>query len=109
MLSPLASAYIWEYIFDYRGAFNELLGAVGLASWERAWLGDPHWALWTVLVVLVWQYSGLAMVIFLAGLQGIPQELDEAGAVDGASVWLRFRQVTLPLLAPAITSAPRSR
>lgn len=103
VLSPLASAYIWEYIFDYRGAFNQLLGAVGLSSWERAWLGDPHWAIWTVFVVLVWQYTGLAMVIFLAGLQGIPQELDEAGAVDGASAWLRFRRVTLPLLAPAIT------
>jgi raffinose/stachyose/melibiose transport system permease protein len=103
VLSPLASAYIWEYIFDYHGALNRFFGAVGLRSWEHPWLGDPHWALWTVFIVMVWQNSGLAMVIFLAGLQSIPQELDEAGAVDGASAWLRFRRVTLPLLAPAIT------
>jgi len=103
VLSPLASAYIWGYIFDYHGAVNRLLGALGLSSWERPWLGDPHWALWAVFVLVVWQFSGLAMVIFLAGLQGIPQELDEAAAVDGASSWLRFRRVTLPLLAPAIT------
>jgi raffinose/stachyose/melibiose transport system permease protein len=103
VLSPLASAYIWEYIFDYRGAFNELLGAVGLQGWERPWLGDPGWALWSILVVMVWQYTGLAMVIFLAGLQGIPEELDEAGLIDGASSWRRFRSVTLPLLAPALT------
>jgi raffinose/stachyose/melibiose transport system permease protein len=70
---------------------------------EQAWLGDPQWALWTIWVVMVWQYSGLTMVIYLAGLQGIPDELLEAAAVDGASAWMRFRRVILPLLAPATT------
>lgn len=102
-VSPLAVAYIWQYIFDFDGALNRFLGSLGLESWQQAWLGDPDWALWTVLVVLVWQFSGLTMVIYLAGLQGIPQELDEAAAVDGASAWMRFRRLTLPLLAPAIT------
>jgi raffinose/stachyose/melibiose transport system permease protein len=105
VLSALASSYVWQYIFDYRGALNQLLGFVGLASWERPWLGDPRWALWAVLVAMVWQFTGLAMVIYLAGLQGIPDELDEAALVDGASGWLRFRSVTLPLLAPAITTS----
>ena len=82
---------------------NSLLGALGLESWKRAWMGDPTWALWTILVVLVWQFVGLSMVMYLAGLQGIPEELDEASAVDGASTIRRFRKVTLPLLAPAIT------
>lgn len=103
VVSPLAIAYIWQYIFDYSGALNLGLRAVGLDGWVRPWLGDPGWALWTILVVMVWQYSGLTMVIYLAGLQGIPQELDEATAVDGATSWMRFRRVTLPLLAPAIT------
>jgi raffinose/stachyose/melibiose transport system permease protein len=103
IVSPLAVAYIFQYVFDYGGPLNKFLGWVGLDSWQRPWLGDPHWALWTILVVLVWQFSGLTMVIYLAGLQGIPQELDEATAVDGATLWMRFRRVTLPLLAPAIT------
>lgn len=103
IVSPLAIAYIFQYVFDYGGPLNKLLGGLGLDSWQRPWLGDPHWALWTILTVLVWQFSGLTMVIYLAGLSGIPQELDEATAVDGATVWMRFRRVTLPLLAPAIT------
>jgi raffinose/stachyose/melibiose transport system permease protein len=103
VMSSLALAYIWQYIFDYSGPLNKFLGAVGLSSWERPWLGDPRWALWCILVVLIWQYSGLTMVIYLAGLQGIPPEMDEAAAVDGATVWTRFRRITLPLLAPAIT------
>jgi raffinose/stachyose/melibiose transport system permease protein len=105
VVSPLATAYIWQYIFTYDGALNRLLGGVGLDSWQKPWLGDPHWALWTILVVLVWQFSGLTMVIYLAGLQSIPAELDEAAAVDGASTWFRLRKVTLPLLAPSLTIA----
>jgi raffinose/stachyose/melibiose transport system permease protein len=103
VLAPLATSYLWQYIFDYSGPLNRLLGAIGLETWQQPWLGDPGWALWTILVVMVWQYSGLTMIIYLAGLTGIPDELDEAAAVDGASSWTRFRRITLPLLAPAIT------
>jgi raffinose/stachyose/melibiose transport system permease protein len=103
VMSPLAVAYIWQYIFDAQGALNRLLGGIGLTSWKHDWLGNPHWALWTILVVLVWQYSGLTMVIYLAGLQGIPDELMEAAAVDGATTWRRFRRIVFPLLAPAVT------
>ena len=84
VVSPLAIAFIWQYIFDYYGALNRVLGDVGLSSWQQSWLGDPQWALWTMLVVMVWQFTGLTMVIYLAGLQAIPDELDEAAAVDGA-------------------------
>src|SRR5262249_50504040 len=72
---PLATSFIWQYFFDYGGALNKFFGAVGLEGWIRPWLGDPDFALWTVLVVMLWQYTGLTMVIYLAGLQGIPQEL----------------------------------
>ena len=102
-MSPLAVGYVWSSIFAFNGALNGLLSDLGLKSWERAWTANPHWALWTILVAMVWQYSGLTMVIYLAGLQGISDELLEATAVDGASLWTRFRRVTLPLLAPAIT------
>lgn len=103
VMSSLAVSYIWQFIFSYSGPLNRFLDAVGLDSWQRAWTGDPTWALWTIFVVLVWQFAGLAMVMYLAGLAGIPDELEEAAAVDGASTFRRFRKITLPLLAPAIT------
>ena len=103
VMSSLAVSYIWQFIFSYSGPLNAGLGKVGLDSLQRGWTGDPTWALWTILVVLVWQYTGIAMIMYLAGLQGIPDDLDEASAVDGASNWRRFRKITLPLLAPAIT------
>jgi raffinose/stachyose/melibiose transport system permease protein len=103
VVSPLAIAFIWQYIFDYYGALNRVLRDVGLSSWQQSWLGDPQWALWTVLVVMVWQFTGLTMIVYLAGLQTIPDELYEAAAVDGARHRARFRRITLPLLAPAVT------
>lgn len=105
ILSPLAVSYVWQYILDPSGPVNSLLAEVGLESWQRAWLGDPQWALISVLLVLVWQQSGLAMVIYLAGLQSIPDDIVEASAVDGASSWTRFRRITLPLLRPAFIIA----
>jgi raffinose/stachyose/melibiose transport system permease protein len=102
-LSQLATAYIWQFIFQYNGPLNDLLKAVGLGSWQRVWLADPSLAIYAVLVLLVWQYTGLTMIIYLAGLEGISEDLDDAAAMDGASSWLKFRKVTLPLLAPAIT------
>jgi raffinose/stachyose/melibiose transport system permease protein len=105
VLSDLATAYIWKYIFEYNGPFNSVLGSVGLGSLKQAWTASPTWALYTILVVLLWQLSGLMMVIYLAGLETIPEELEDAAAVDGATAWVRFRKITLPLLAPAITIA----
>jgi raffinose/stachyose/melibiose transport system permease protein len=103
VLSPLATAYVWRYLFEFNGPLNGLLGAVGLEGWQRPWLGDPSFALWSVAVVFIWQYAGLAMCFYLAGLQSIPEEVDEAAAIDGASLLLRVRAVTVPLLAPAMT------
>ncbi|MGW2291546.1 carbohydrate ABC transporter permease [Streptomyces phaeochromogenes] len=105
VLSSLAVSYIWQFIFDASGPLNRFLGAVGLDAWARPWLADPTWAKWTVLVVLVWQYSGLAMALYLAGLQGVPEEIEEAAAIDGASTLRRFSAITLPLLAPAMTTS----
>jgi raffinose/stachyose/melibiose transport system permease protein len=102
-MSPLAVAYIWQYVIQYDGPLNKLLGWVGRDSWKHAWLADPKLALWTVLVVLVWQFTGLTMVIYLAGLQAVPDELLEASVVDGAGAFRRFRRIVFPLLAPAVT------
>jgi raffinose/stachyose/melibiose transport system permease protein len=102
-LSPLAIAFVWQWIFTYQGALNRVLADVGLGSWRRAWLGDPSTALWSIVVVMVWQFSGLAMVLYLAGLQGISEDVYEAALVDGASNFLLLRKIVMPLLAPAIT------
>jgi len=103
VLSQLATAYIWQWIFDYNGALNRILGSVGLDSLKRAWTGNPSTALWTILVVMIWQSTGLALVLYLAGLQAIPDEVYDAMLVDGASSQFRFRKVVLPMLAPAVT------
>lgn len=103
IMSPLAVSYIWAYVLNYTGPLNSVLGSLGLHSARHDWLGSPTYALPAVLIVLVWQFSGLAMIFYLAGLQNISEELDEATAVDGASALYRFRRVTLPLLAPSIT------
>ncbi|MFI0350181.1 carbohydrate ABC transporter permease [Actinomadura sp. 9N407] len=103
VLTPVVTAALWKYMLAPEGAVNSLLGAVGLTSWQQNWLGEPGLALGSVIGVIVWQFSGYSMVIFLAGLQGIPTEVYEAAAVDGAGAWQRFRSIVLPLLAPAMT------
>ena len=102
-LSPLAVSYIWQFIFAYDGPLNVALIGLGLGSLQRPWLADPAFALWTIFVVLVWQFSGLMMMFYLAGLYNIPDEIDEAAAVDGAGPFSLVWHVTLPLLAPAVT------
>ncbi|MGH3243928.1 MAG: carbohydrate ABC transporter permease, partial [Spirillospora sp.] len=103
VLSPLAVSYIWQYMFTYDGAINRMLGGIGLDGLRHEWLGDPSTAIWCVLVVMVWQHAGQAMIIYLAGLQGVADELEEAAVIDGARLWMRLRRITLPLLAPAFT------
>lgn len=103
VMTPVVTAALWKYMLAPEGALNGLFGAVGLDGLRQNWLGDPDLALASVIGVIVWQFSGYSMVIFLAGLQGIPDEVYEAAAVDGAGAWRRFRSVVLPLLAPAMT------
>lgn len=102
VVSPVAIGYLWQYILQDNGALNTILSGIGLGSLQHDWLGDPNTALWCVLAVMLWQLSGLTMVIYLAGLAAIPDEYYEAAAVDGASAWRQFRTITIPSLGPAI-------
>ncbi|WP_214325681.1 carbohydrate ABC transporter permease [Nonomuraea sediminis] len=97
VVSPVMVAFLWKYVYDPAGGLNALLGL------HVDWLGDPSVALWSIAGMVVWQYAGYSMVIFLAGLEGVPYELHEAAMIDGAGPWQRFRYVTWPLLAPALT------
>ena len=103
VVTPIVTAYLWRNLLGPDGAVNSLLGAVGLGGWRLDWLGDPQLALWSIVGVIVWQFGGYSMVIFLAGLQSIPAEIYEAAAIDGCGPVRRFWSIVRPLLAPAIT------
>jgi multiple sugar transport system permease protein len=97
----VAVAVIWRYLFNTRyGLLNYALGSVGIQPID--WLGDPHWAMPAIIVFAVWKNFGYNMIILLAGLQSIPEDLYEAARIDGASIWRQFRYVTLPMLAPIL-------
>jgi raffinose/stachyose/melibiose transport system permease protein len=105
VLPPLVIGVLWKYLYSPGGPLDSVLGALGLSGLQQSWLGDESLALWSVVVAIVWQHAGLSMVIFLAGLQGVPKELYEAAALDGTGRWQRFWYVTRPMLAPATTIA----
>jgi multiple sugar transport system permease protein len=97
----VAVAVVWRYLYHPRyGLLNLALGAVGLGPID--WLGDPHWAMPGIILLAVWKNFGYNMLILIAGLQRIPEELYEAAALDGAGWWARFRHVTLPGLGPML-------
>lgn len=97
VVSAVAVAVIWQVILDPNaGALNTIIKAVGLTPPTLGWLGDPDISIWVVLVIACWQYTGFMMVLILAGLQGIPKELYEAAALDGAKGLTAFRHITLP-------------
>ncbi|WP_374011774.1 carbohydrate ABC transporter permease [Pseudoxanthomonas koreensis] len=97
----VAVAVIWRYLFHTGyGLVNWALGHVGIAPVD--WLGDPRWAMPTIIAFAVWKNFGYNMVIFLAGLQAIPQDLYEAARIDGASRWQQLLHITLPQLGPVL-------
>ena len=97
----VAVAVIWRYLFNTKyGLVNHALAMLGLNPVD--WLGDPHWAMPTIIAFAVWKNFGYNMIILLAGLQAIAPELYEAARIDGASRWRQFRHITLPMLRPTM-------
>ena len=95
----VAVSIVWRYLYHPRyGLIDHTLAALGLPTID--WLGDPHYAMWAIVVLAVWKNFGYNMLIFIAGLQSIPEDLYEAANLDGAGGWQRFRHITLPGLAP---------
>jgi multiple sugar transport system permease protein/raffinose/stachyose/melibiose transport system permease protein len=84
------------------GAVNDVLRSIGLGSLTTDWLANPSIALWTLMAILTWKYVGFAVILMLAGLQSIPDELSEAARIDGASYWQVQRHIMVPLLGPTI-------
>jgi multiple sugar transport system permease protein len=95
----VAAAVVFRYLYHPRfGLLNRALGTIGLPAID--WLGNPRWALVAITLLAVWRSFGYGLVLFVAGLQGIPRSLYEAAELDGAGAWTQFRQITLPLLQP---------
>lgn len=91
-----AAATIWVLLFNVNGLINAFAEVVTFGAFSPDWLNDPTWALWTVIIVSIWQGVGFQMVILLAALQDVPTELYEAASIDGANTWQQFRNVTIP-------------
>lgn len=98
VFSLVATALVWQAIYQPDGVLNQVLQAVGLGSLRHAWLADQDTALYAVIVPALWRQIGYVMVLYLAGLKGIDPVLYEAAKVDGAGRWQAFRHVTLPQL-----------
>jgi raffinose/stachyose/melibiose transport system permease protein len=93
---------MWKLILTGGGPADSLLRSVGLGRLVQAWLADLDIVIWTLLFVLTWKYVGFAIILLLAGLSNVPEELSEAAAIDGATWWQTQRHVTIPLLGPTI-------
>jgi raffinose/stachyose/melibiose transport system permease protein len=104
LLSALAIGYIWSYLYNpVFGIINTVLENIGLGALAQDWLGDPKWSMYSVVFTNVWQWAGITMIIYMAGLQAISADLYEAADMDGANKWHTFTRITFPLIAPAFT------
>jgi len=109
-VSFVASGVVWRWLMnpntgDNAGGINALFGAVGLDFLQNKWWTNPNWGMAAMAMPAIWQLSGYVMALFLAGFRGIPQELREAAAMDGASTYRLYRNVIFPQLTPVALSA----
>jgi raffinose/stachyose/melibiose transport system permease protein len=102
VVSEVVAALAWKLLLQPQGPFDGVIQALGLGDLRQLWLADQSVVFWTLFFVLSWKYLGFAIILFLAGLQGVPEELAEAAQIDGASWWQTQRHITIPLLAPTI-------
>ncbi|MEV5608569.1 sugar ABC transporter permease [Streptomyces sp. NPDC052225] len=103
VLSEVITGVLFSMIFaPDSGLADKVLGSVGLDGVGGLWFADQDTVMATIFLVMTWKYFGFHMMLFLAGLQGIPAELTEAARIDGANAWQRFRSITLPLLGPTV-------
>ena len=99
VISMVVAGIAWKALYTQNGLLNQFLKQLGFAE-GFPWLTDPHWAIWSVMLVTIWKGLGYYMVIYLAGLQSISPELYEAAAIDGSDSWQKHLDITLPLMRP---------
>ncbi len=96
--SVVAISIVWKYIYQADGIFNKCLGLIGITGTD--WLGSTFWAMPAIILMSIWKGLGYNVVIFLAGLQNVPQSLYDAAKIDGANKWQQFWNVTWPMISP---------
>ncbi|MEU4555953.1 raffinose/stachyose/melibiose transport system permease protein [Micromonospora violae] len=102
VLAEVTVGIMWKLLLTGDGTVDALLRSLGMGGLVQAWLADLDVVIWTLLAILTWKYVGFAIILLLAGLSNVPDELTEAAAIDGASWWQIQRHVTIPLLGPTI-------
>lgn len=102
VLAEVIAGLSFKLLLSPRGGINAFLQNIGLGELAQPWLAQPDTALWVMFIILTWKYLGFAILLMLAGLQGVPDELSEAAALDGASWWKIQWHITIPLIAPTI-------
>jgi ABC-type sugar transport system permease subunit len=102
VLSIPVVGIVFGYLFQQKGLINSALQSVGLGALAQDWLGTSSWALPTIIAVVIWKELGFGVIVFLARLISVPEDMFEAARIDGAGWWRRLRYVTVPQLAPAI-------
>ncbi|HTL40455.1 MAG TPA: sugar ABC transporter permease [Pseudolysinimonas sp.] len=102
VLSEVIAGLAWKLLLQPDGPVDGVLQGMGLGGVVQLWLADQNVVFWTLFFVLCWKYLGFAIILFLAGLQGVPDELSEAAQIDGATWWQTQRHITIPLLGPTI-------
>jgi raffinose/stachyose/melibiose transport system permease protein len=102
VIAEVITAIVWSLLLQPNGLAEHFMTAIGLGDAYHPWLASPGTVLIALFFVITWKYFGFHMILLLAGLQGIPREVEEAAAIDGASRWQGIRYITLPLLGPTI-------
>ncbi|WP_062211581.1 carbohydrate ABC transporter permease [Demequina oxidasica] len=102
VLSEVIAGVMWLIIFDPNGIATDFMHSIGLNPPAGGWLEDQTWAFWVVFFIITWKYIGLAIILFLAGLSGVPEDLQEAASIDGASWWQVQWRINIPLIGPTI-------
>ena len=102
VLSEVVTGVVWTFLYQPETGVNTILNKIIPGFEPKGWLGEPEYVLVALFVVITWKFIGFHIILYLAGLQNIPQELEEAAQIDGGGRWDLFRAITLPLLSPTI-------
>jgi raffinose/stachyose/melibiose transport system permease protein len=102
VLSEVVTGVLWSFLFHPRTGINELLSKLIPGFEPIGWLSDPNLVLYSLFIAITWKFVGFHFILYLAGLQSIPEDLEESAKLDGASNWRVIRDVTIPLLGPTI-------